>query len=66
MTRAFAYFLIGAGVVLILASVFGCHQRAPAADSWAQDNLKAHDDTCRTMVYHVNPTTKELELCPPM
>jgi hypothetical protein len=33
----------------------------PAADSWAQDNLKQHDDTCKTMIYRA--PNGILELC---
>jgi len=49
-------------VALLLA---GCAHRHNPAESWDQERLKAHDDTCRTMVYRVNPATGVLEQCPP-
>lgn len=35
------------------------------AQSWDQANLKQNDNTCRTMVYHVDPETGLLVQCPP-
>jgi hypothetical protein len=61
MTRAFAYFLIGAGVVLILVSVFGCRT---SAQSWDQENLKRNDKGCPGSIY--TAPNGELQLCPPM
>jgi len=48
-------------VALLLA---GCAHRDPA-QSWDQENLKKADNTCRTMIYRVNPATGVLEQCPP-
>lgn len=34
------------------------------SQSWDQENLKSHDNTCRTIVFYVDPDTKLLEQCP--
>ena len=34
------------------------------SQSWDQENLKKHDNTCDTIVYYVDPVTKLLEQCP--
>jgi len=52
------------GEVCANHNAFQCIER-PKSESWDQENLKSHDDTCRTMVYHNNPVTHELEQCPP-
>jgi hypothetical protein len=59
-------------VIILFTFLAGCdaawhlhHDAPPKSQSWDQENLKAGDNTCRTMVYRVNPATKELEQCPP-
>lgn len=57
-----------------ILSLFGCNcaggflnksdDRRPS-QSWDQDNLKQNDNTCHTMVYHVDPETGLLVQCPP-
>jgi hypothetical protein len=62
MSKAFAYFLIGAGIILIIASMTGCGLLPPITSmrddripqksaSWDQENLKRHDAGCPTAIF---------------
>jgi hypothetical protein len=65
MSRSFAYFLIGLGIMLLMATLFGCVDRIPQKSmSWDQENLKKNDAGCPTAIYIVE--NGELILCPPM